>query len=255
MDIHETNIIFENDDFIIINKPPGLLVHPIQGQNPKSETLNPKSFTLVDWVTAHYPQTTQITDSYSQEQKFGIVHRLDKETSGIMVIAKNQTTFDALKFQFQNHTIAKTYTALVWGNMPQKTGIISLSIAKSKHGTKRTVRRRDSLTNKPAQTQWEVIGQYDDNSQMLSLLSITPKTGRTHQIRVHCAAIGHPVIGDYLYGGKTTHAYRDRLPRVFLHAERISFSLDGKTYTFAAPLPQDLATFLKTLTPRASVAG
>ncbi len=202
---------------------------------------------LTDWLIERYPLVTKIIDPYSREQKFGIVHRLDKETSGVMVIARNQTTFDTLKSQFQNHTIAKTYTALVWGNMPQKSGIITLAIAKSKHGTKRTVRRRDSLTNKPAQTQWEVIRQYIDNGQMLSLLSLTPKTGRTHQIRVHCAAIGHPIIGDYLYGGKTTRAYRDRLPRIFLHAEHIAFSFHEKSYAFVAPLPKDLTAFLKAL--------
>ena len=237
-------VIFENHDFLIISKPSGLLVH--SAPNSKEET-------LVDWLTEKYPEIKTVgdlsTDSEQTDQlRPGIVHRLDKETSGIMIIAKTQSAFEILKNKFKNREVKKTYRALVLGKMAQTHGEISLPIAKAKKSTKRTTRVRLGQKNSEALTDWKLLMTFKDSqNNCLSLLEITPKTGRTHQIRVHLAAIGHPVCGDYLYGRKTTKSFREKLPRTFLHAKSLEFYWDKSFYSFESPLPRDLEEFLETL--------
>ncbi len=246
MDASTPKIIFENDDFAVIDKPAGVLMHPARPNDPVTGT-------VAGWLADAYPQTTAIVDPYSQEKKYGIVHRLDKETSGVMVIAKTQAAFDELKRQFQSRSVEKTYQALVWGKMPQPSGTIVRPIAKSREGTKRTTRPREHQMVRPAQTEWRVMQTLEDtvlrNGMPLTLLSLHPLTGRTHQLRVHCAAAGHPILGDYLYGGATSEQYRKILGRVFLHAATLSFSYQGTTYSYAAPLPEPLQGFLDKLVP------
>lgn len=246
MDISVPKIIFENDDFAVIDKPAGMLVHPARPHEPIEGT-------IAGWLAQTWPETKTISDPYSQELKYGIVHRLDKETSGVMVIAKNQAAFEELKQQFQSRSVEKTYQALVWGKMPQESGTIVRPIAKSREGTKRTTRPREHQMVRPAQTEWRIMETLEDTTVQpgmpLTLLSLHPLTGRTHQLRVHCAAAGHPILGDYLYGGATSEQYRAILGRVFLHAATLSFSFKGITYSYSASLPEQLKRFLESLRP------
>lgn len=240
-------IIFENDNFVVIDKPAGMLVHPARQNDPIDET-------VAGWCITTYPAAESIIDPHSGEKKYGIVHRLDKETSGVMVVAKNQDAFNKLKEQFQARATEKTYRALVWGKMPKTSGSIVRPIAKSREGTKRTTRPRNKQAGRPAQTDWRVIETYEDTvvkpGMPLTLLELHPRTGRTHQLRVHCAAAGHPILGDYLYGGKTSEQYRHALGRIFLHAHALAFSLSEKEYSFTVPVPHELSRFLKELEPR-----
>ncbi len=231
-------IIFENKDFLVLNKPAGLLVHP------KIDYINSKEQTLVNWLIKNYPQIKNIGDS--PEIRPGIVHRLDKETSGVMVIAKNQNSFETFKNIFKQRLIEKTYLALVVGKMNNKEGKIDLAITRS-ISTKRTTKIKEGQKALKAETLWKVLKIYQDNNQILSYLKLIPKTGRTHQLRVHLAAIGHPVVGDYLYGGKTTLKYREKLNRIFLHAYSLKFKYDDTNYLFEAELPIELKKFLKEL--------
>ena len=237
--VQNIEIIFENEDFLVINKPAGLLVHAAP---------NTKEKTLVDWLLENYPEIKNVGDD--PQLRPGIVHRLDKETSGALLVAKNQATFQELKALFQARQIEKTYLALVQGKMPQQQGSISLPLAKAKKSTKRTVRARPEQKTAEAITDWSVEKEYPatkPTEQIFSLLRVKPRTGRTHQIRVHLAAVGHPVVADYLYGGKTARGYRQELNRVFLHASSLKFKFRQTNYVFEVELPEELANFLKNL--------
>ncbi len=231
-------IIFENKDFLVLNKPAGFVVHP------KTDYSDSKEQTLVSWLIKNYPQIKNVGDN--PEIRPGIVHRLDKETSGVMVITKNQNSFETFKNIFKQRSIEKIYLALVIGKMNNKEGKINLAITRS-ISTKRTTKIREGQKALKAETLWEVLKTYQDNNQILSYLKLIPKTGRTHQLRVHLAAIGHPVVGDYLYGGKTTLKYREKLNRIFLHAYSLRFKYDNTNYLFEAELPIELKNFLKEL--------
>jgi 23S rRNA pseudouridine1911/1915/1917 synthase len=231
-------IIFENKDFLVLNKPAGFVVHP------KTDYSDSKEQTLVSWLIKNYPQIKNVGDN--PEIRPGIVHRLDKETSGVMVITKNQNSFETFKNIFKQRSIEKIYLALVIGKMNNKEGKINLAITRS-ISIKRTTKIREGQKALKAETLWEVLKTYQDNNQILSYLKLIPKTGRTHQLRVHLAAIGHPVVGDYLYGGKTTLKYREKLNRIFLHAYSLRFKYDNTNYLFEAELPIELKNFLKEL--------
>lgn len=234
-------VIFENQDFLVLDKPAGLLVHQIKAPDEHDET-------LAEWLKLNYPETKNVGDE--PELRPGIVHRLDKETSGVMVIAKNQDVFEKLKNKFKNREVKKTYLALVLGKMSVPAGKINLPIAKAKTSTKRTTRIRPGQKNSEAVTEWRFLKSYSDGKKnYLSLLEVSPKTGRTHQIRVHLAAVGHPVCGDYLYGRKTTKSFRKELSRIFLHANSLTFELNDADYFFESPLPLKLKGFLGSLTP------
>ena len=238
-------IIFENQDFLIISKPAGLLVHtPRVISNSQFPISN--EFSIAQWIKQNYPGITIVGDEPIIRP--GIVHRLDKETSGIMVIAKNQNAFEVLKDKFKNREVKKTYLALVLGKMNQASGVINLPIAKSKTSTKRTTKIRPGQKNSQALTEWKLLKTFKEKSNnFLSLLELTPRTGRTHQIRVHLAAISHPVCGDYLYGRKATKSFRQDLPRIFLHAKSLEFLWDKSLYSFEAELPLELKGFLASL--------
>jgi 23S rRNA pseudouridine1911/1915/1917 synthase len=246
------SIVFENNDFAVINKPAGLLVHSVKLNSQGSKT-GKQEPTLANWIINRFPQASQIIDPVSSEAKYGLVHRLDKETSGIMVITKTQPAFNDLKHLFQTHSLNKTYRALLIGSMPKIKGTIDLAIANAKQGTKRTTKIRPQQTSREALTDYRVLNSYTDPTinpgQVLSDTELLPKTGRTHQIRVHCAAIGHPIVGDYLYGGKISKAYRPALGRMFLHAYSLEFNLKGTNFHFEADLPEALTDFLKKLHP------
>lgn len=235
-------IIYENKDFAVINKPAGLLVHHVKGHETKEKT-------LVDWLGITFPEVKNVGDD--PQNRPGIVHRLDKDTSGIMVVARNQAYFSYLKKEFQEHKVQKTYLALVSGEVKAKKGVIDKPIALKAGTTKRTVFKGKML--KEAITEFELIKtfSYEDPESSkrkvyyFSLLKVMPKTGRTHQIRVHLASMGHPIAGDSLYGQKQNIIGLDRQ---FLHASAIEFKAEkGSLVEFEAPLSSDLLKVLERL--------
>lgn len=219
-------IIFENDDLTVINKPAGLLVHPVS-TSAKASADEPK--TLIEFLVSKYPNAQ-------------LVHRLDQDTSGVMVVAKNQKAYEFLKEQFLNRTIKKKYIALVHGILKDKKGIIVKSISKSrKRGGSQTTAPIGK--NREAVTRYEVIQEFPG----YSLLGVSPETGRTHQIRVHLASIGHPIVGDDKYKFKRQKTIAG-LNRQFLHAKYLKLSLlDGEIKEFYAELPEELSNILKNL--------
>ena len=210
MDKNTPKVIYEDDNFLALYKPSGLLVHKFS-KNEEN--------TLVDWLLKNYPQIKNVGDQ--PEIRPGIVHRLDKDTSGIMLVAKNQKMFERLKNMFKNHEIKKTYLALVWGALKNKIGTITLPIGLKNNSIKRTI--YSQKLKKEAITYYRVLKEIkDQNGNIYSLLEIEPQTGRTHQIRVHLKSIGHPVCGDKLYGKKN-----DGFQRLMLHSLSIEFNPYG----------------------------
>lgn len=227
-------VIFENKDFAIINKPAGLVIHPSESH---------KKGTLVNGLLALWSNIKNVGED---ELRPGIVHRLDKETSGLMVVAKTNKMFFWLKDQFKKRKVEKKYTALVFGNIKDKKGEITAPIARSgaKQVTLGKGRRHGKITKtKEAKTEFKVKKYIDD----FTLVEAVPKTGRMHQIRVHFAHIGHPLVGDKKYTPKKTF---QKLPfeRQFLHASELSFFLpNGEKIKFSVNMPSDLKKCLKGL--------
>lgn len=220
-------VIYEDDDVVVVNKPAGLLVH---------ETDTSTEPTLVDALLLHDPSIASVGDD---PKRAGLVHRLDKAASGVMIVAKTNDAFAHLKLQFSGRIAKKKYTVLVRGVMDDATGVITFSIARSKsHG--RMAAKPESQGGKPALTRYEVITQYPHHS----LLNVTIETGRTHQIRAHMFAIDHPVVGDTLYRQRGLKP-RD-IGRIFLHARELTVKLpSGEEKTFTAPLPKELEEVLE----------
>ncbi len=227
--------IYEDEDVLVLNKPAGLQVHPA----PNGDTTQK---TLVDWIKENRPEILGVGDDPLLRP--GIVHRLDKDTSGVLVVAKNQSTFEFLKKQFQEKVLQKTYMALVYGNIKNNEGIINRPIGKSRSD----FRKRSSFDNlrgkiREAITEYKVLQRFKD----FTFIECYPKTGRTHQIRVHMKFIGHPIVGDILYGGRKKIP-PEGLARQFLHANSIEITLpNGTKALFEADLPADLEGVLKTL--------
>ncbi len=224
--------IKESTDYLIINKPAGLVVHPAPGVNEP---------TLIEGLVAKYPDITHVGDDPLRP---GIVHRLDREVSGLLVIARNQNMYEHLKKQFQDRTIDKEYTGLVVGRVPQPSGTINFPLARSKrnHG-KIAARAKSSDDTREAVTHYEVVQYF----QQTTLLKLKIETGRTHQIRAHLAALGFPLVGDALYR-PTKLAFKAHPNRIFLHASALNFfDLENIKQTFASPLPEELTEFLKKL--------
>ena len=217
-------VIYEDQDVMVIDKPAGLTVHPAPGH---------PSHTLVNAILAHCPGLTMSNDV----MRPGIVHRLDKDTSGLIVIAKNDFAREYLAAQFKSRTVTKRYLVLVKGRLSPEQGIIEAPIGRDPHR-----RRRMAVmeSGKQATTQYQVRKYLDNHT----LLEISPVTGRTHQIRIHLSAIGCPVVGDLTYGVKSAHLHRQ-----FVHAYRLGFRLAStKQYQeFTSPLPADLKQALEYL--------
>ncbi|MEK9184089.1 MAG: RluA family pseudouridine synthase, partial [Patescibacteria group bacterium] len=197
--------------------------------------------TLVTWLLENYPEIKNVGDDIKNRP--GIVHRLDRETSGLILVPLNKDAYEYFKRLFQNHQIKKTYIALVYGIIKEKEGLINKPLG-IKHGSlKRTVFTKNAKMIKEAITRYKVRDYISDK---YSLLEVEPLTGRTHQIRVHLASIGHPIVGDKLYGKKNNADMK----RHFLHAESLEFSSpDGKRLKVAADLPDDLQNFLTSKRP------
>jgi len=237
----EPEVIFENADFVVIDKPAGLVVHGARvserrradaAHAGKARGAEP---TLVDWLVKRYPKIKTVGDDPALRP--GIVHRLDKATSGVMIVAKTQASFEELKKLFQEHRMRKTYYALVHGVPKNLRGTIDAPIGIKNGSLKRSI--HSSKMAKSAVTEYsvvKVIGKNDkDGVAQYALLKVNPLTGRTHQIRVHLASIGHPIVGDALYGKKTDAA---AAPRLMLHAAALIFSDDaGNRFEFEVPLP------------------
>jgi 23S rRNA pseudouridine1911/1915/1917 synthase len=223
-------IVFEDEDIIVINKPAGLTVHPIKLE---------QNDTLVNGLLAYYPEIEKVGEDSLRPS---IVHRLDKDTSGLIVVAKNNPVFGYLKNQFQQRKVVKKYLALVNGKIKDKKGTITKAISLSRKDHKKRSALLDDKS-KPAWTEYLVIKRFKD----YSLLEVYPKTGRTHQIRIHLASIGHPIAGDEQYKFKRQPCPKN-LSRQFLHAAYLKFQLpSGKIMEFKSELPKDLKEVLERL--------
>lgn len=227
------NIVYEDEDVAVLNKQAGISVHP---------SVNEPTGTLANALIAKYPELIGVGEDSIRP---GIVHRLDKDTSGLLVVAKNQKAFEFLKKEWQDGKVIKKYLALVWGHLKSESGNIESELARSpKEFRKRIVVKpgKNALVGKLAITNYRVIKKYHD----FSLVEVSPKTGRMHQIRVHMASIGHPIAGDKVYGGNKK--ITEGITRQFLHAYYLSFSLpSGRKLALEAGLPEDLEQVLTKL--------
>lgn len=216
--------LYRDDDIAVLNKASGIVVHPGAGN---------RKHTLVHALLHEFPDIAGV----GPPERPGIVHRLDKETSGVLVVALNLQAYEDLQRQFRMREIFKSYLGLVKGRMPRKEGMIDWSIGRhGRHGDKMSTKTRKPRS---AVTQWEVREEMPG----FTLLNIRPLTGRTHQIRVHLAASGRPLIGDTRYGRIKTEI---PCPRLFLHAHRLELNhpQSGDRRIFSAPLPHDLEAYL-----------
>lgn len=239
---NEPTIIFENKNIIALYKPAGYLSHPV-----KKGDLRPS---ITAWLAKKYPSLQEVGKS---ENRFAIVHRLDRETSGVILAAKNQETFESLQKQFKQRFVKKEYIALIEGKI-EKSGVIDapLIFVKNKRGFKiKSVSiGADTLAGGPmvagainkkirqARTEFTVLRSHNN----YTLLTIFPQTGRTHQIRAHLKSIGHPIVGDKRYNKKSSASSL----RMFLHASALEFSYpEGKKLRIEASLPNEFYSFLK----------
>jgi len=241
------SVIYKNKDFLVLNKPAGMLVHnsktnsrfkPIT--NYQLPITNPT--TVVNWLLQNYPEVKDVGDNSSERP--GIIHRLDKDTSGVLLVARNQRFFEYAKKLFQEHKIQKTYFALVHGKLIGK-GIINQPIGLKNGTIKRTVKAKSMRMVKEAITEYESIKVYKIDDDFVSFVKLTPQTGRTHQLRIHLASIGRSIVGDQLYGKKKNPW---NLSRQFLHAESLEFSLEnGERLKIEAEMPEDLQEIINSL--------
>ncbi len=222
----EVPVVHEDDDVIVIDKPAGLVVHPGAGHS---------GATLVHGLLARYPELREV----GEPQRPGLVHRLDRGTSGLMVVARNEDAYDELVHQLSTHAVQRVYTALVWRHLEHRQGVIDAPIGRSRRDP---LRMTVSVEGRPSRTHYRVDATFTDPVEA-SLLTCELETGRTHQIRVHLASIGHPVVGDELYGGVR---HRFATSRPFLHARALSFVHPGTAdeVSFEVPLPADLTAEL-----------
>jgi 23S rRNA pseudouridine1911/1915/1917 synthase len=219
------DIVYEDDDLMVIDKPPGMVVHPAAGH---------RSGTLVNAVLAHAPGMAGV----GGERRPGIVHRLDKDTSGLIVVAKNDTTHRLLQAQFKQRTVEKRYLALVCGAPPSPTGRVEAAIGRDrKHRKRMAVFPSDSGKGRAATSTYRTMQSF----RGYTLVEVRPLTGRTHQVRVHMAFLGCPLAGDALYGGRRSGRALAGLGRQFLHAAGLKLALPGGAVReFGSPLPADL---------------
>jgi 23S rRNA pseudouridine1911/1915/1917 synthase len=221
------NIVFEDECLVVVDKPAGMVVHPAPGH---------ATGTLVHALLHHCQDLSGI----GGVERPGIVHRLDKDTSGLVLVAKSEKAHRSLASQFKEREIKKVYLALVRGKVARDKGVIDLPLGRHKVHRKKMAVRQDG--GRPAVTAFEVIDRYEH----FSYLRLFPKTGRTHQIRVHVAQMGHPILSDTTYGGKLD-ARHMKMPRQALHAHQLEIHhpISGEIKTFISPLPDDLDNYLK----------
>ena len=218
------SIVYEDDDLLVVDKPAGLAVHPAPGH---------PNHTLINAILAHVPNLPESDDS----KRPGVVHRLDKDASGLMMVAKNKEAQFNLIGQFKARSVAKAYLVLVKGQLTPDDGVIEAPLGRNPRHRKRMAVVAEG-EGREARTNYHVLRHVGD----YSLIEVRPETGRTHQIRVHLSAIGYPVFGDKVYGSKS-----DKLPRLFLHACRLGFKLpsSGEYKEFTSKLPADVERVLE----------
>ncbi len=234
------NVVYEDHDLIVVDKPAGMVVHAGSGV---------KSGTLVNALLYH----TRGLSSLGGELRPGIVHRLDRMTSGLVVVAKNDAAHRSLAEQFKSRTVRKTYTVLVHGAVREAAGELRAPIGRDPR--RRTRMKAGGLRPREALTRYRVVRRFPPclRRQGFTLLEAEPKTGRTHQLRVHFASLGHPIVGDTLYGAPGRAKIQGReektLERNFLHASALEFlhPRTGETVRVRAPLPAELGDFLRRL--------
>jgi len=254
-------ILYEDKDLMVLDKPAGIAVHP-DGRS--------KTKTISDWILEEYPSLKNVGEPMEVEYKGklikiprpGIVHRLDRETSGVLLVAKNQRTFLSLKSQFENHKVKKVYKTFVYGYVTDpkaslatgKRGVINVPIGRSPIDIRAyTAGRGARDPMKEAITEYIVLNRFTDTdnekekkevSHQYSYVEVYPKTGRTHQIRVHMRYINHPVVSDPLYRGAKEKSLG--MKRLALHSNSITFSLpSGEQKTVESPLPTDFKNVIK----------
>lgn len=238
-------IVYEDRDLAVINKPAGMMVHA--GAGPTDDDRN--RGTLVNALLHRFQSLSEI----GGELRPGIVHRLDRNTSGLIVVAKNDVSHRRLASQFSEREISKTYLALAHGWFKEPKGTISAGISRDAvRRTRMTVRRSDGARN--AISHYTVVKQFVSDYGKFSLVEVKIETGRTHQIRVHLSSIGHPVVGDTLYGAPAEIKAKRKIPAVgldrqFLHAARLEFHhpRTGKVLKFEVSMPPELTGFLRVL--------
>ena len=221
-------VVFEDDSVIVVSKPSGLIVHPGSGI---------ANGTLVNGLAAQFPDLREIGDP----TRLGLVHRLDKGTSGLLIVARTPEALDNLKFQMQERHVHRQYFAIVAGHLESNKGVVDAPLGRD---PKNPLKRAVINSGKYARTHYEIDQKYESPFKV-SMLNCRLETGRTHQIRVHLAAIGHPVLGDELYGGRSSFNIENRLA---LHAQMLTF-LHPKTknlMNFESPLPAELTSMKDT---------
>jgi 23S rRNA pseudouridine1911/1915/1917 synthase len=222
-------VLFEDDCLLVLNKPPDIVVHPAPGN---------WTGTLVNALLHHFQNSGGTVSAIGGKERPGLVHRLDKQTSGVMVIAKTDAAHRALSAQFKHHTIIRVYEALIWGVPKKGHGLIELAIGRDtkerKKFSARTTSPRESVT------EYRVDDRY---GKVAAHVLLYPRTGRTHQLRVHLTSLGHPILGDPTYGGnKVCRIDHVDIPRVMLHARTLGFRhpLTTEMMEFTRPFPTDM---------------
>ena len=229
-------VLFEDDHLLILNKPPGIVVHPAPGN---------WTGTLVNALLHYFQASGGTVSSIGGKERPGLVHRLDKDTSGVMVIAKTDQAHRHLCGQFKHHTITRVYEALVWETPKRGHGLIDLAIGRDakerKKFSSRTARPKDAVTEYAVSRRFGKVAAH---------LLLYPKTGRTHQLRVHLASLGHPILGDPTYGGRKVCSVNGLdVPRVMLHARTLGFlhPVTGELCHFERPAPSDMERLMRKL--------
>ena len=261
------DVVFEDADLAVVNKPAGMMVHAGSGQNEDERSRG----TLVNALLFRF----KALSSTGGDLRPGIVHRLDKDTSGLIVVAKNDRAHAALGEMFSSRRMKKTYVALVQGTVERQKGTINASVGRDPvRRTRMTAKPQDNA--RAAVSHYDVVRRLSNRFGKFTLVKVRIETGRTHQIRVHMASIGHPVVGDTLYGGagqltdqvaaqaaqskaarRKADPERLRLGRNFLHAAQLEFThpITGKLLQLEAPLPRELEEFLSRLEGSAPAPG
>jgi len=229
-------VLYEDDALLVLNKPSGIVVHPAPGN---------WTGTLVNALLHHFNTSGGTVSTIGGKERPGLVHRLDKDTSGIMVIAKTDRAHRALAAQFKAHTITRVYEAIIWGVPKKGRGLISLAIGRDTKNRKtfsaRTTRPKASVT------EYVIDWRF---GKLAAHVLLYPKTGRTHQLRVHLTSLGHPILGDQTYGGQKVRMIdRVEIPRVMLHARTLGFThpVTGEAQMFCRPAPPDMEAISQTL--------
>ncbi len=236
-------ILYEDKDVVVINKPAGIVVHP-DGKT--------KAKTLVDWILKKYPKTKNVgepmvLDDGTEILRPGIVHRIDYNTTGCLIIAKNKVAYEFLKEQFQNRKVHKVYTAFVYGDVKEERGMINRAIGRSPNDFRKWSAQRGARGEmRDSVTYFKVIAKKDG----VTFVEAIPKTGRTHQIRVHFTAINHPVVQDDLYASRFFLEQKNQMgfKRLALHARDLEITKpDGELLKVTAPYPEDFEKAIKKL--------